>query len=93
MKRYFLFRGLLSRVYLPILVLFMARHGLSLGAVASVIVIGQVTSFICEVPSGAIADTVGHRKTLVISLLGQATSALVFLGGRLRVDCGCNRFV
>lgn len=81
MKRYFLFRGLLSRVYLPILVLFMVSHDLSLGAIASVIAIGQITSFLCEIPSGAIADTMGHRKTLVISLFGQAISSLLFLPG------------
>ncbi len=82
-RRYFIFRGLLSRVFLPILVIFMADQGLDLGQIALVTVAGKVVSLIFEIPSGAIADTIGHRRALVISLLGQALAALLFLPGTL----------
>lgn len=78
--RYYLFRGLLSRVYLPILVIFMAARGLSLEQIALIATLGAVTSFVFEVPSGAVADFLGHRLTLVISMIGQAVSALAFIG-------------
>lgn len=79
--RYFLFRGFLSRMYLPILVIYMLDRGLSLPQIALITAAGQLASLIFEVPSGAIADTIGHRTTLVISLVGQALCALIFLGG------------
>jgi len=40
-------------------------HGLSAGQVSSLFVIWSLTSFVCEVPSGAWADTVDRRRLLV----------------------------
>lgn len=79
--RYYFFRGLLGRVYLPILVIYMLDHGLSVGQVAFISTLSFASSFIFEVPSGAIADHLGHRRALIISLLGQALAALCYLGG------------
>ena len=79
--RYYFFRGLLGRVYLPILVIYMLNRGLSVGQVALISTLAFAASFIFEVPSGAIADHIGHRRTLIISLLGQALAALCYLGG------------
>lgn len=42
-------------------------HGLSVAQVSSLFVIWSVTSFVCEVPSGAWADTVDRRRLLVAS--------------------------
>lgn len=81
--RYFIFRGTLSRVYLPILVIYMADMGLTLPQIAGITMAGKVASFFFEVPSGAVADTLGHRRTLVISQIGQALSCFFFLGGSL----------
>lgn len=82
-RRYFIFRGLLSRVFLPILVIYMAAQGLSIAQIALVTVIGKIVSLVFEVPSGAAADTLGHKRALVISMLGQAVSSLLFIGGTL----------
>lgn len=48
-------------------------HGLSAGQVSSLFVIWSLTSFVCEVPSGAWADTIDRRKLLVGSGLIYAT--------------------
>ncbi len=84
--RYFLFRGTLSRVYLPILVVYMLHQGMALEQIALVTVIGQVAALIFEIPSGAIADTLGHKRTLVIAMLGEAVAALLFIGGNAPLD-------
>ena len=44
-------------------------HGLSPGAISSLLVIWSVTGFIVEVPSGAWADTVSRRSLLILSSL------------------------
>lgn len=42
-------------------------HGLSAGAVSSLLVIWSVTSFVLEVPSGAWADAIDRRLLLILS--------------------------
>ena len=42
-------------------------HGLSVAEISSLLVIWSLTSFVCEVPSGAWADTVDRRRLLVAS--------------------------
>ena len=79
--RYYFFRGLLGRVYLPIIVIYMLDRGLSVGQVALISTIAAAASFIFEVPSGAIADHLGHRRALIVSVCGQALAALSYLGG------------
>jgi len=49
-------------------------HGLSASAVSSLFVAWSVTSFVCEIPSGAWADTVDRRRLL-------AGSGLVYAAG------------
>jgi MFS family permease len=80
-RRYFIYRGLLSRVYVPILAVYMLHQGISLEHIAIIAVVSQIISLIFEIPSGAIADTLGHRRTLVIAMLGEAAASLLFLGG------------
>lgn len=80
-KKYYLFRALLKRFVVPILVLYGLDQGLSLGELAVVAGAGSVVSFVLEVPSGVIADRLGHRRTLVLSMLGQALSMALYLGG------------
>ena len=80
-RKYWFFRGLLSRMYLPILVVYMVDQGLSLEQIALIVTVGWTVSLLFEVPSGAVADTVGHRNALVIAMVGQALSSFFFLGG------------
>ncbi|KKW32669.1 MAG: Nitrate/nitrite transporter [Candidatus Uhrbacteria bacterium GW2011_GWA2_52_8d] len=80
-KKYYLFRALLKRFVLPILVLYGLDRGLSLSELSIIAGAGSVVSFLLELPSGAIADRFGHRRTLVLSMLGQALSMAFYLGG------------
>lgn len=47
--------------------LLFADHGLSAGEISSLLVLWSLTSFACEVPSGAWADTIDRRRLLVLS--------------------------
>ncbi len=80
-KKYYLFRALLKRFVVPILVLYGLDRGLSLSELSIIAGVGSIVSFLLELPSGAIADWFGHRRTLVLSMLGQALSMALYLGG------------
>ncbi len=80
-KKYYIYRALLKRFILPVLVVYGLDRGLSLEQLSLIAGVGSVLSFLLEVPSGAIADFLGHRRALIISMLGQALSMLFYLGG------------
>lgn len=80
-RKYYIFRALLKRFVLPVLVVYAVDRGLSLEQIALIAGIGTVVSFLLEVPSGAIADAIGHRRALVLSMLGQAAAMTLYLGG------------
>lgn len=80
-RKYYVFRALLKRFVLPVLVVYAIDRGLSLEQIAFIAGISTVISFILEVPSGAFADAVGHRRALVLSMIGQAASMTLYLGG------------
>ncbi len=44
-------------------------HGVPLGQISTLFIIWSVTSFVCEIPSGAWADTIDRRRLLVLSAL------------------------
>jgi MFS family permease len=80
-KKYYLFRALIKRFILPIIVVYMLDRGLSLQQIALIALVGTLFSMIFEIPSGAVADALGHRKALVIAMIGQAISMVLYLGG------------
>ncbi|MBI4437832.1 MFS transporter [Candidatus Uhrbacteria bacterium] len=80
-KKYYVFRALLKRFILPILVLYGLDRGLTLSELSLIAAVGSVLSFVLEVPSGALADRFGHRRALVLSMFGQALSMFLYLGG------------
>lgn len=80
-RKYYIYRALLKRFILPVLVVYGLDRGLSLEQLSLVAGIGSVMSFFLEVPSGALADHIGHKKALIISMLGQALSMVCYLGG------------
>ncbi len=59
----------------------MVDVGLSVEQIAIITIAGWATSTILEVPSGAIADYIGHRWALVYASIFQALSMALFLGG------------
>ncbi len=79
--RYYAVRSLLKRFVLPVLPLYMLDIGLSVTQIGLIAATAYIISLLLEVPSGMVSDTLGHKRTLVVSLLGQAVSMALYLGG------------
>lgn len=80
-RRYTVFRALIKRFILPILVVFMIDQGLHPSEIALIVTLGTIISFVFEIPSGSVSDTLGHKRSVVLSMVGQAASMLLYLGG------------
>ena len=66
-------------LWLPIWVIFLQEdHGMSLTQVTIFDVAFWLTMAISEVPTGAVADTIGRKRSLLISLLLAAVSITLF---------------
>ena len=78
-RRYYLYRGLIKRIVVPIVFIYFLANGLSLVQIGYIIAISTIVGIILEVPSGAIADMLGHKRTLITSSLLQALSMLLFI--------------
>ncbi|MEC8209298.1 MAG: MFS transporter [Verrucomicrobiota bacterium] len=62
-----LFRALFSaRFYYPVYALLFLDYGLTLGQFGILNGLWAVTIFLLEIPSGALADTIGRRKLLIL---------------------------
>ncbi len=80
-KKYYVYRALIKRFALPVIVLFMVNQGLSIEQIAIIAAVSKLISVVLEVPSGAIADSLGHRRALVIAALFQGLAMALYLGG------------
>ncbi len=60
-------------------VLYLAYRGLSLAQIGLVEGIYHATSIVCEIPSGAVADMLGRKKSVVLSKICIMISCLVML--------------
>lgn len=60
-------------------VLYLGSKGMSLAKIGLLEGIFHVTSFICEIPTGAIADILGRKKTIVAGRLMLSVSAVLML--------------
>ncbi len=63
---------------LPFLVITPEARGLSLGAIGAVLAVHSAVTMLLEVPSGALADTVGRRRVMLAGAALTAVSLLVF---------------
>lgn len=63
-------------------VLYLAYHGLSLAQIGLVEGIYHATSIVCEIPSGAVADLLGRKKSMILSKVCIMISCLVMLFAR-----------
>jgi MFS family permease len=63
---------------LPFLIITPQARGLSLGAIGAVFAVHSAVAIVLEVPSGALADMVGRRRTLLAGASLTAASLLVF---------------
>jgi len=79
--KYYVLRTFFKRLVWPILTIFLLRHELSLAQLGTIFSVGTVIGLIFEVPSGAISDWVGRRNALVLTMLLQTVSMLLFATG------------
>lgn len=63
-------------------VLYLAYHGLSLAQIGLVEGIYHATSIVCEIPSGAVADLLGRKRSMLLSKLCIMVSCLIMLFAR-----------
>ncbi|PJA46148.1 hypothetical protein CO174_00715 [Candidatus Uhrbacteria bacterium CG_4_9_14_3_um_filter_50_9] len=80
-KKYYLFRAFNKRLAMPVWFLFMVDQGLSIQQIALIAGVSTALSFILEIPSGSVADTIGHKQALILSMLGQGAGLAFFIGG------------
>ena len=63
---------------LPFMVITPEARGLSLGAIGAVLAVHSAVTMLLEVPSGALADTIGRRRVMLAGAALTAFSLLVF---------------
>lgn len=73
-------------VTVPVLVLLLARRGLSLGEVGAVLALYGVTAAALEVPTGGLADTLGRRPVLVAAAACSAVGTAALAGAASGVE-------
>lgn len=75
------------RIYWPLLtVFFLTFPDNSVQQVGIFLAFGQLAGFIFEIPSGYIADKIGHKKALIIArILFLLSTALFLLGGNFYI--------
>lgn len=71
-------RTMAKRLVWPILTLFLIRNNLTTIEIGIIFSTATVLGLILEIPSGAIADKIGRKNSLVIANLGWALSMFIF---------------
>ncbi len=99
-RLFVLFRMLYNaRAYYPVLAIFFTDLGLTLDQFVMLNFIWAAAIFLLEVPSGALADTLGRKRLLVISAAIMVVEMGILLaapkdgGWILLLLCGLNRFL
>ncbi|MEM9237438.1 MAG: MFS transporter, partial [Verrucomicrobiota bacterium] len=88
-----------ARAYYPILAIFFTDLGLTLDQFVMLNFIWAAAIFLLEVPSGALADTLGRKRLLVIAAILMVVEMSLLLiapkdgGWLLLFLCGLNRFL
>lgn len=67
-----------QQYYEPFFILFFLRHGLSFAAIGLLIAFREGSVALMEIPSGAIADVFGRRKSMILSFSAYILSFLTF---------------
>jgi MFS family permease len=77
------------RFFEPFMILFLLEQGLSYLQVGTLYAVREILVNVMEIPSGAIADGLGRRRTMVASFLGYFVSfALFWSGSTMQVFLG-----
>jgi len=76
--KFYILRILVKRLVWPILTIFLVRNSLTVTEIGIVFAVGTIIGLILEVPSGAIADRIGRKYSLLFAQIGQALSMFIF---------------
>ncbi|NBC30571.1 MAG: MFS transporter [Spirochaetes bacterium] len=69
------------RFFEPFMILFLLGQGLSYLQVGTLYAVREIMVNVMEIPSGAVADGLGRRRTMVVSFLGYLVSFALFWFG------------
>lgn len=82
LRRFCLYGFLKNQMYFePFLILAFLDKGLSFTAIGTLVAVRSVCTNLMEIPSGAIADTLGRRRSLIASFAAYAISFACFAFG------------
>ena len=77
------------RFFEPFMILFLLGQGLSYLQVGTLYAVREILVNVMEIPSGAVADGLGRRRTMVASFLGYLVSfALFWVGSTMQLFLG-----
>ncbi len=76
--KYYILRIFAKRLVFPILTIFLVRNNLSPTELGIIFAAGTVIGLILEVPSGVIADRIGHKTAMLFAQSTWAMSMLLF---------------
>ncbi|MEE8442065.1 MAG: MFS transporter, partial [Spirochaetia bacterium] len=66
------------RFFEPFLVLFFLEKGISFLEIGALYAIREIAINVLEIPSGAMADALGRRRTMIVSFIGYLISFVIF---------------
>jgi MFS family permease len=76
--KYYVFNFLTQfTIFLPFIVYYFQELGFSLGQIAVLQGISAITVFIFEIPSGYVADKIGRKNSLIISVILQLLGVII----------------
>jgi MFS family permease len=78
-RKYYLYRGLIKRYVVPILSIYLLDQGLTLEQIGITIAVATGIQLVFEVPSGTLADLIGHKRSIALGCLGQGVSMLLYI--------------
>jgi len=69
-----------KRVFIAIIgTYYLSIQGVDIKSIGYILLAGNISGFLFEIPSGYLSDIVGHRKTLILSRISMLLSSIFFL--------------
>jgi MFS family permease len=77
--KYAWFKIFSKRVYLPLIIIYLASHGVSTQQIGFIAFISTVTTIALQIPTGYLADKLGARKVIVTGTFIGALSPIIYI--------------
>lgn len=72
-------RAVLKRAYLPLIVVYAVSVGVTIPEIGLIAAITAAVSLFLEIPSGYLADRIGHKSTIIIGTILSAIAPLLYV--------------